>query len=355
MEDLELYLPPKQTSDEPISSFTEVIGDVPTPWEEGDVITFPATIKGYSFKTKIGNKKYEYIVVKVKSVDGSERKADFFPSLFRKRARVCNWDTVDGVDIAIPTNDFVFAGGSIVEQLYTKKSKVNDVVLAVLGQSIKISEVHEVQSMEFGSTNPKLAKVYDFEPYRLHKGHEWVDLELPSGLKWATCYVGASSPEDFGDWFSWGETETKEKYEYNNSLTHGLSKLDLESQGYIDSEGNLTPLHDAATANWGGNWRMPTEEEIEELTKECIWKWTTKNGVTGYKVIGPNGNSIFLPGEELGDGELVARCIGFWSSTLYNYNNIKNLAYELCYSFGGVHHVDVHYCYYCSLVRPVLK
>jgi hypothetical protein len=162
--DLELYLAKAKAADEGISSFSEVIGNVPTPWEKDDVITFPDTIKGNSFKTKIGNKKYEYIVVHVKSADGSERHANFFPSLFRRRARKCDWETQDGVDVAIPTNDFVVAGGSIITELYAKNSKMNDVVNALLGKSIRISEVHEVESQEFGSNNQELAKVYDFEP-----------------------------------------------------------------------------------------------------------------------------------------------------------------------------------------------
>lgn len=162
--DLELYLAKAKAADEGISSFSEVIGNVPTPWEKGDVITFPTTIKNNAFKTKIGAKKYEYIVVHVKGADGSERYANFFPSLFRRRARKCDWDTVDGVEVATPTNEFVVAGGSIVNELYAKSSRVNDVVAAVLGKSIKISEVHEVESQEFGTTNPELAKVYDFEP-----------------------------------------------------------------------------------------------------------------------------------------------------------------------------------------------
>lgn len=164
MQDLELYLAKAKAADEGISSFTEVIGNVPTPWEKGDVITFPEAIRGNSFKTKIGNKKYEYIVVHVRSANGEEHYANFFPSLFRRRARVCEWDTVDGVEVATPTNDFVVAGGSIVDRLYNTSSKVNDVVNTILGKSIVISEIHEVQSMEFGSTNPELAKVYDFEP-----------------------------------------------------------------------------------------------------------------------------------------------------------------------------------------------
>lgn len=162
--DLELYLAKAEAADEKISGFSEVIGNVPTPWEEGDVITFPAAIKGNSFKTKIGNKKYEYIVVHVKAADGTERYANFFPSLFRRRARKCDWDTVDGVDIAIPTNDFVEAGGSIVTKIYKRRSRVNDVVLAVLGKSIKISKLHQVESQEFGSNKQDMAKVYDFEP-----------------------------------------------------------------------------------------------------------------------------------------------------------------------------------------------
>jgi hypothetical protein len=162
--DLELYLAKAEAADEKISGFSEVIGNVPTPWEKDDVITFPTTVKGNSFKTKIGNKKYEYIVVHVKSADGSERHANFFPSLFRRRARKCDWETQDGVDVAIPTNDFVVAGGSIITELYAKNSKMNDVVNALLGKSIKISKVHEVESQEFGSNNQELAKVYDFEP-----------------------------------------------------------------------------------------------------------------------------------------------------------------------------------------------
>lgn len=165
MEDLELYLKKAAASDEGIKSFSEVIGNIPSPWEKDDVITFPPTIKGNAFKTKIGNKKFEYIVVHVKSADGSERFANFFPSLFRRRARRCDWENVDGVDIAIPTNDFVAAGGSIVEKLYHKSSKVNDVVTAVLGKSIRISEVHEIESQEYGSNNQEMARVFDFEPH----------------------------------------------------------------------------------------------------------------------------------------------------------------------------------------------
>ena len=162
--DLELYLPKTEAVDESISSFSEVTGNVPTPWKKGDIITFPNTIEGNAFKTKIGNKKYEYIVVNVKSVDGSERQADFFPSLFCRRVRKYYWEETNGVEKIIQTNDFVVAGGSIVTEIYDKSRKVNDVVTAVLGKSIRISEVDHVWSLEYGTADIEKTIVYDFEP-----------------------------------------------------------------------------------------------------------------------------------------------------------------------------------------------
>jgi hypothetical protein len=164
MEDLNLYLAKAKAADEAIGSFTEVIGNTPSPWEEGDVITFPTTIKGNAFKTKIGNKKYEYIVVTVTSANGETRYANFFPSLFRRRARRCEYETVDGVEIAIPTNEFFVAGGSIVNNLYSQKAKMNEVIASLLGKSIVISAVTVVDSNKFGTNEPDTVKVYDFEP-----------------------------------------------------------------------------------------------------------------------------------------------------------------------------------------------
>ncbi|MCF0197473.1 MAG: hypothetical protein HUK03_09675, partial [Bacteroidaceae bacterium] len=93
-------------------------------------------------------------------------------------------------------------------------------------------------------------------------GHEYVDLGLPSGLKWATCNVGASRPEDYGGYFAWGETSSKGSYSESNSVTYNVSVSQLRSSGVIGSDGSLTPAYDAARANWGGSWRMPTAAEI---------------------------------------------------------------------------------------------
>ena len=164
-------------------------------------------------------------------------------------------------------------------------------------------------------------------------GHDWVDLGLPSGLKWATCNVGADSPEDYGNYYAWGEKTRKIEYTNDNSLTYGLTKTQLQSQGYIDGSGNLTPSHDAARANWGGSWRLPTKAELEELENKCTWTWTTQNGVKGYKVTGPNGNHIFLPaaGNRYGSSLLNAGEGGYYfSSTPYESNS--NRAYDLFFN-----------------------
>ena len=110
-----------------------------------------------------------------------------------------------------------------------------------------------------------------------------VDLGL--SVKWATCNVGADSPEDYGDYFAWGEIEPKSVYYTDNCITFG--------RDFADFSGN--PAYDAAAANWGGSWRMPTAVEMKEIVDECTWVWTIQNGVKGCKVTGKNGNSIFLP------------------------------------------------------------
>ena len=151
-------------------------------------------------------------------------------------------------------------------------------------------------------------------------GHAYVDLGLPSGLLWATCNVGANSPEEYGNHYAWGETEPapNNNYTEDNCSTFGLSIFQLQSQGYIDVYGNLSPSYDAATANWGGSWRMPTRAEQEELLNNCTWTWTTQSGVNGYKVTGPNDNYIFLPAAGWRDGSShnsAGEYGSYWGST----------------------------------------
>ncbi len=157
-------------------------------------------------------------------------------------------------------------------------------------------------------------------------GHEYVDLGLPSGLKWATCNVGASSPSGYGNYYAWGETSTKSEYTKSNSKTHGNSS-------YGNIGGNYST--DAARANWGGTWRLPTKAEYEELLNKCTWTWTTQGGHNGYKVKGPNGNTIFLPaaGNRFGTSLNGAGVWGhYWISTP---DSDSTVAYDL--HFGSSH------------------
>ena len=193
-----------------------------------------------------------------------------------------------------------------------------------------------------------------------YNGYEYVDLGLPSGLKWATCNVGANNPEDYGNYYAWGETATKSEYTADNSLTYGLGISSLRSQGIIDGNSNLTPQYDAATANWGGTWRMPTRDEQEELLNNCTWKWTTQNGVNGHKVTGTNGNSIFLPAAGYRDGsslysvgEYGFYCGYYWSSTPHDNRDCD--AYRILFTsvYQGMSDFDIRY--YGFTVRPVTE
>ena len=161
-------------------------------------------------------------------------------------------------------------------------------------------------------------------------GHDWVDLGLPSGLKWATCNVGASSPESYGSYYAWGETRPKSEYTWENykfrvsggsSENVTFSKYNTEiARGTVDNKTRLDPGDDAARANWGGSWRLPTDAELTELRTQCSWTWTTQGGKNGYKVTSKmNGNSIFLPaaGYRVGSSLYFDSSYGsFWSSAL---------------------------------------
>lgn len=186
------------------------------------------------------------------------------------------------------------------------------------------------------------------------KSGKVIDLGLPSGTKWASCNVGASAPEDYGDYFAWGETTTKDSYTDDNSVTYGVSYSTLQSKGIIDSNGNLTAKYDAATANWGKDWHTPTQTQIRELFNNCEWTWSSKDGVNGYLVTGSNGNSIFLPaaGYRYGTSLHYAGSDGFyWSSTADE--DLSDYAYRL-YFFSGDDDWNYYgYRDYGQSVRPV--
>ena len=171
-------------------------------------------------------------------------------------------------------------------------------------------------------------------------GHEYVDLGLPSGTLWATCNVGANSPEEYGDYFAWGETESKDIYMWGNYKyivddTTALVKKytdeieddialkkytgDFEYYGFTDHLSILQPSDDAASANWGSGWCMPTKEQWEELIRYTNSIWTNQNGINGWLFTGKHETVLFLPaaGGKFIDFPPQKGVVGnYWSSSL---------------------------------------
>lgn len=175
-------------------------------------------------------------------------------------------------------------------------------------------------------------------------GHDYVDLGL--SVKWATCNVGADNPEEYGNYYAWGETTTKETYTEGNYKTLGKDV-------YGDIAGDSR--YDTARANWGASWRLPTRAECQELKDNCTWTWTTQGGHNGYRVTGPNGNSIFLPAAGLRSWKLL-RDAGswgrYWTSAPY-----EDIYYGSCdlYFTGSSRHVGWN-CRHCGQsVRPIAE
>ena len=193
--------------------------------------------------------------------------------------------------------------------------------------------------------------------------HTYIDLGLPSGTLWATCNVGADTPEDYGDYFAWGETQPKDTYNWStyqycngsyNTLTKYCNNSSYGYNGFTDDLTTLLPEDDAATANWGNGWRMPTQAEWQELLDNTTVTWTQQNGVNGPLFTAANGNSLFLPAAGYRwDGELYdAGAYGrYWSSSLYT--DYPYDAWSL-YFYSGNAYVDDNYLRNSGFsVRPV--
>ena len=210
-------------------------------------------------------------------------------------------------------------------------------------------------------------------------GHTWVDLGLPSGTRWATTNVGAENPEDYGDYYAWGETQPHYSvngtdttwlngyeagykwttYRYCNgsesTLTKYCSNESYGNEGFTDTLTTLESIDDAATANWGAGWRMPTQEELQELYDNCTREWTEQNGVSGRLLTGPNGNSIFLPAAGYrSDSSLYNAVSGgyYWSSSL---NNYPVEAWLLYFDSGYCGMYPGNYRYYGQSFRAVCQ
>jgi hypothetical protein len=197
-------------------------------------------------------------------------------------------------------------------------------------------------------------------------GHEYVDLALPSGTLWATCNVGAETPEESGVHFAWGEILPKSMYDWQtykyghdvDKMTKYCSISSFGNEGFVDALNVLQPSDDAAAVHWGEHWRMPTIEQWSELLKTdlCTWTWVDEStGRVGFVVTSKkNGQSIFLPAAGLcrGNGLYNDGDYGYyWSSSLDT--NIPNDAWRL--DFYSDHMCENNYGrHFGRSVRPVV-
>lgn len=194
----------------------------------------------------------------------------------------------------------------------------------------------------------------------------YIDLGLPSGTLWANWNVGAASPEGYGDYFAWGETQPKDiysldNYQYSGSGSHGkLLKYCNDPRygdnGFTDDLTVLLPEDDAAVANWGEGWRMPTQGEWNELLNHTTHTWTTQNGVNGRLFKASNGASLFMPAAGYYWGDTFCNDDGlgsiyYWSSMLETDDPYN--AWVFYSSYSGSYGVGSHHRFCGQSVRAV--
>lgn len=197
--------------------------------------------------------------------------------------------------------------------------------------------------------------------------YTYVDLGLPSGTLWATCNVGAESPEEYGDFFAWGETATKDTYnwstyKYCRGREDQLTKYCCFNaaigyvygyHGYSDDLTILQPEDDVATMNWGDEWRMPTYEEGMELCQNTTSTWVTRNGIKGMLFTGSNGNSLFILAAGCKTDDklfFVGECGYYWLSSLHA--TVPSIAWFISFNTRSCGN-NCYSRYYGMSVRPV--
>ena len=237
---------------------------------------------------------------------------------------------------------------------------VNAVITAILGgMNNSACDVNKDGEVNIADVNAVINII--LHPSSEEPDHEYVDLGLPSGTLWATCNIGASSSEDYGDYFAWGETAPKEVYNWEtykwcNGTSDTMTKYCTDSSfGTVDGKTELLPEDDAAYVNWGTSWRIPSQEQCIELSNNCTWTWTTRNGVKGHLITGPNGNTMFLPAagdryqDRIGDLGSYGQ---YWSRTLNpSKNDAANILFLHSYGLSGIDANDRFFGFSVRAVR----
>ena len=216
------------------------------------------------------------------------------------------------VDLSDIFKGYFYVGELDNAKVYHKTSK------NVLAFTYEIDEKNsKYQAIGFTPIFPTADSFFGEE-----NGHEYVDLGL--SVKWATCNVGASKPDEYGGYYAWGETEEKDVYNW--------STYKYNDNGYVNiGEDIAGTKYDVAHVKWGGSWQMPSSDQIKELYNNCTRKWTLQNGVNGILVTGPNGNTIFLPAAGIRMDEKLHAEGGYgyiWTSTKYDDTYVNGLEFN---------------------------
>lgn len=314
----------------------------------------------FTVRLEIDDRYRAIIIENVSSDDLGIENVDYLYVLEDFKTTAVNDGSIVLVFHGVPFIDFVLVGlnmqaGPIeemvekMEHIYVALFYASDTNTTPYGMTISVGSVNAFPKTIFyndtanNSANRPSQGIKPSATSGTLNGHEWVDLGLPSGTKWATCNIGTSTPSGYGNYYAWGEVATKSSY--SNCKTYGKNMPDIAG----DSR------YDAASASWGANWKIPTKAQIDELLDKryCVWEWTKVNGTNGYKVTSKeNGNSIFLPaaGYRVDTSLYGTASLGYyWCSTPLSSN--KN-AYGLYIDNNG-HFYSYYSRYIGCLVRPV--
>lgn len=239
--------------------------------------------------------------------------------------------------------------------------------ITAVGQGRIIREGH---NNNIKTTNSKVNNQASNRPLTgFNNGVEWVDLGLPSGLKWATCNIGASNPYQYGDYYAWGDIEVRDEmyaeiyFDFDHRVDSNWSYY-FKYYGTSSKHNKITPNsgRDVAHEKLGSSWRLPTSNEILELANQCRWSLKTLNGIKGYRVTGPNGKYIFLPlagkkdayggTQATGQGEFAY----YITSELYEIQDVGDLQYCIILHFSNLSKpVNMYFAFRMDrcTVRPV--
>ncbi|MBR3616484.1 MAG: PEGA domain-containing protein [Bacteroidaceae bacterium] len=259
--------------------------------------------------------------------------------------------TIDGKDYGLTPrniNDLIIGNHKVTVSKDGYLSQEFEVAITeneIFERSVELKQKQQDTVIkDQAESNAAVRKIGTLQSSGTINGHEYVDLGLPSGLKWATCNVGAVKPEDYGNYYAWGEIKTKEQYTERNNKTKRKKLDDISGKS----------RYDVAYADWGASWHMPTKADFEELLNNCSCEWAVYNGVYGCCITGRNGNRLFLPaaGYRAGTSLNDAKAGGhYWSST--SYESGIGSAYSFNFSseaIPGVFHRMIALC-----VRPVTE